>query len=96
LEKSAGAFTNSGSMSGDKGVTVGSPFSFAMRHGTIWIGAGLLPSASKEAARNDPNFLKGYTAALTQSPMRCRGCAAIQAVILQMSLRIVATEGNLE
>lgn len=67
-DKLAGAFTNSGSMNGDKGVAVGSLFSFAMQHGMIWVGTGLLPSASKEAARNDPNFLGGYAAALAQSP----------------------------
>ncbi|WP_250627463.1 flavodoxin family protein [Pinirhizobacter soli] len=67
-DKLAGAFTNSGSMNGDKGMTVGALFAFAMQHGMIWVGTALLPSAKKSAERNDVNFLGGYAAALAQSP----------------------------
>jgi NAD(P)H dehydrogenase (quinone) len=61
-------FTNSASMNGDKANTMNGLFTLAMQHGGIWVGLGILPSSSKAAARNDPNYLGAYAGALVQSP----------------------------
>jgi NAD(P)H dehydrogenase (quinone) len=39
-----------------------------MQHGMIWAGAGMMPSNTKAATRNDLNFVGGFTGLLTQSP----------------------------
>ncbi len=66
--KVAGAFTNSGSMNGDKGSTIAYLITLAMQHGMIYVGTGQMPSSKKAADRNDPNFLGGFSGALSQSP----------------------------
>ena len=67
-DKIAAGFTNSSSINGDKGQTVDYFFTLAMQHSMAWIGLGLLPSSTKSASRNDPNWLGGFAGALAQSP----------------------------
>ena len=66
--KIAGGFTNSASMNGDKLNTLVQFAVFAAQHGMIWVGAGLPPSNSSSAQRNEPNFLGSYLGAMAQSP----------------------------
>jgi NAD(P)H dehydrogenase (quinone) len=61
-------FTHSASMSGDKLSTLTYLFTLAMQHGGVWVGQGLLPSSSKTAQRNDPNFLGAYSGLMAQTP----------------------------
>ncbi|ANM30653.1 hypothetical protein ABI59_15320 [Acidobacteria bacterium Mor1] len=49
-DKIGGGFTNSGSLSGDKLNTLTGLFLFAMQHGMIWVGLGMLPSANDRVA----------------------------------------------
>ena len=67
-DKIAAGFTHSASQGGDKFNTVTQLFTFAMQHGMIWTGLGLLPgnNASKGSV-NDLNRLGSSTGALTQS-----------------------------
>ena len=67
-DKIASGFTHSASQGGDKFNTVTQLFTFAMQHGMIWTGLGLLPgnNASKGSV-NDLNRLGSSTGALTQS-----------------------------
>lgn len=67
-DKLAGGFTNSASMNGDKLATLNYLVTFAMQHGMVWVGTGLLPSSSKAAQRNDVNFMGSFTGAMAQSP----------------------------
>jgi NAD(P)H dehydrogenase (quinone) len=67
-EKIAAGFTNSGSMNGDKGITMSFLIAFAMQHGMAWVGTGLMPSASKSAQRNDVNYLGSSSGLYAQSP----------------------------
>lgn len=67
-DKLAGGFTNSASMNGDKGSTLQSMVTLASQHGMLWVSLGVLPSNSKAAERNDPNFLGGSVGVLAQSP----------------------------
>jgi NAD(P)H dehydrogenase (quinone) len=55
-------------MSGDKMSTLNYLFTLAMQHGGIWVSQGVLPSNSKAAQRNDPNYLGSYSGATAQSP----------------------------
>ncbi len=66
-DKVAAGFTNSASMNGDKDSTIHYLFTFAMQHGMIWVGNGLLPSSTKAATRSDINWLGGFSGALAQS-----------------------------
>ena len=61
-------FTNSASMNGDKLSTLHYLFTLAMQHGGVWIGNDVMPSNSKAAQRNDPNFLGSFSGAMAQSP----------------------------
>ena len=67
-DKIAAGFTHSASQGGDKFNTVTQLFTFAMQHGMIWTGLGLLPgnNASKGSVK-DMNRLGSSTGALTQS-----------------------------
>lgn len=51
-DKIAGAFTNSSSFSGDKVNTLVGLTIFAMQHGMIYVGLGMLPSANDPEAMN--------------------------------------------
>jgi NAD(P)H dehydrogenase (quinone) len=61
-------FTNSASMNGDKASTLAYLFTLSMQHSGIWVGAGMMPSNSKAAQRNDVNFLGSFPGLITQSP----------------------------
>ena len=63
-----GGFTNSASLNGDKQSTLNYLCTLAMQHGGVWVGLGMLPSNSKAAQRNDPNFLGSSSGAMAQSP----------------------------
>ena len=67
-DKLFAGFTNSAAMNGDKLSTLSYMFTLAMQHGGLWVGLGVLPSSSKAATRNDPNFLGSYSGAIAQSP----------------------------
>ncbi|MDB5884320.1 MAG: putative flavodoxin [Polaromonas sp.] len=67
-DKLFAGFTNSAATNGDKSSTLNYLFTLAMQHGGIWVSQGILPSSSKAAQRNDPNFLGSYSGAMAQSP----------------------------
>jgi NAD(P)H dehydrogenase (quinone) len=67
-DKVAAGFTNSASINGDKQSTLQYLFTFAMQHGMLWVGTGLMPSNSKSAQRNDINWLGSFSGAMAQSP----------------------------
>ncbi|MDQ6881301.1 MAG: flavodoxin family protein [Pseudomonadota bacterium] len=67
-DKLFAGFTNSAAMNGDKASTLTYMFTLAMQHGGLWVGLGILPSSTKGAARNDPNYLGSYSGAIAQSP----------------------------
>ena len=67
-DKIAAGFTHSASQGGDKFNTVTQLFTFAMQHGMIWSGLGLLPgNNSSTGSVHDLNRLGSSTGALTQS-----------------------------
>lgn len=67
-DKIAAGFTHSGSQNGDKFNTVTQLFTFAMQHGMIWSGLGLMPgNNTSKGSVNDLNRLGGFSGALTQS-----------------------------
>jgi NAD(P)H dehydrogenase (quinone) len=67
-DKLAAGFTNSGSQSGDKLSTLTQLFVFAMQHGMLWVGLGLLPgNNSSTASVNDLNRLGSFMGAMAQS-----------------------------
>jgi NAD(P)H dehydrogenase (quinone) len=68
-DKIAAGFTNSGGINGDKFSTVAYLNTFAMQHGMIWIGTGMLPASQKASVRDDINWLGGFSGALAQSPV---------------------------
>lgn len=53
--KLAVGFTNSAMINGDKAMTVAWLSHFAMQHGMLWVGLGVLPSNTLAAQRNDIN-----------------------------------------
>jgi NAD(P)H dehydrogenase (quinone) len=67
-DKIAAGFTNSAGMSGDKQGTLLTLFTLAMQHGMIWVSQGLMPSNTRAAKREDPNYLVSYSGAMAQSP----------------------------
>jgi len=67
-DKVAAGFTHSGSQNGDKFNTITQLFTFAMQHGMVWTGLGLLPgNNTSKGSVNDLNRLGGFGGALTQS-----------------------------
>ncbi len=67
-DKLFAGFTNSASMNGDKQSTLQYLMTLALQHGGLWVGLGQLPSNTKAAQRNDPNYLGSYAGAVAQSP----------------------------
>jgi len=67
-DKVAAGFTNSAGMSGDKQGTLMTLFTLAMQHSMVWVSQGLMPSNTKAARRDDPNYLVSYSGAMAQSP----------------------------
>lgn len=66
--KLAAGFTNSGSMNGDKASTLSWFVTFAMQHGMVWAGSGMMPANTKAAQRDDVNYLGAFTGLMAQSP----------------------------
>ena len=67
-DKVFAGFTNSASMNGDKHATLQYLFALAMQHGGVWVGTGMMPSNSKAAKRDDPNWIGSFSGAMAQSP----------------------------
>jgi multimeric flavodoxin WrbA len=67
-DKVFAGFTNSASMNGDKHSTLHYFITLAMQHGGVWVGQTQMPSNTKAAQRNDPNYLGSYAGAMAQSP----------------------------
>ena len=67
-DKVFAGFTNSATMNGDKGETIGYFMTLAAQHGGLWVSLGIMPSNSKAAGRNDPNYVGGYAGALATTP----------------------------
>ncbi len=67
-DKIAAGFTNSGSQSGDKLNTLVELMLFAMQHGMVWIGLGLMPgNNTSTGSPEDLNRLGSYVGAMAQS-----------------------------
>lgn len=66
--KIAAGFTNSASMNGDKHSTLHYLITLAMQHSMLWVGTGLMPANSKNAQRNDINYLASFAGLMAQSP----------------------------
>jgi multimeric flavodoxin WrbA len=67
-DKLAAGFTNSAGHSGDKLNTLQQFSLFAMQHGMIWIGLGLLPgNHTSSGSPEDLNRLAGFLGAMAQS-----------------------------
>ena len=67
-DKIAAGFTNSAGASGDKLATLQQLSLFAMQHGMIWVGLGLLPgNITSNGSEEDLNRLAGFLGAMAQS-----------------------------
>jgi NAD(P)H dehydrogenase (quinone) len=67
-DKIAAGFTNSAGYNGDKLATLQALSLFAMQHGMVWIGLGLLPgNSSSTGTPEDLNRLAGFLGAMAQS-----------------------------
>lgn len=67
-DKIAAGFTNSASMNGDKQSTLQYLFTVSMQHSMVWVGAGMMPSNSKAATRNDVNYVASFSGAMASTP----------------------------
>lgn len=67
-DKIFGGFTNSGSMNGDKQMTILQMQALAAQHGGLWVSLGLMPSNTKAATHNDINYMGSFGGAMVQSP----------------------------
>jgi NAD(P)H dehydrogenase (quinone) len=66
--KLAAGFTNSASMNGDKLSTLHYFFTLSQQHSMLWAGAGMMPSNSKAATRNDINYVASFAGLMTATP----------------------------
>jgi NAD(P)H dehydrogenase (quinone) len=67
-DKLAAGFTNSAGMNGDKLATLQQFSLFAMQHGMVWVGLGLLPgNHTSDGSPDDLNRLAGFIGAMAQS-----------------------------
>ena len=67
-DKLAAGFTNSAGANGDKLSTLQQFALFAMQHGMVWVGLGLLPgNHSSKGSPEDLNRLAGFLGAMAQS-----------------------------
>ena len=67
-DKLFAGFTNSASINGDKHSTLHYMMTLAMQHSGLWVSAGMMPSNSKAATRNDPNYLGAYAGLMAATP----------------------------
>lgn len=67
-DKLAAGFTNSAGANGDKLATLQQLALFAMQHGMVWIGLGLLPgNITSNGSDDELNRLAGFLGAMAQS-----------------------------
>jgi NAD(P)H dehydrogenase (quinone) len=66
-DKIAAGFTNSASLNGDKHSTLHYLITLAMQHSMSWVGTGLMPANTKDAQRNDINYLGSFGGLMAQS-----------------------------
>jgi multimeric flavodoxin WrbA len=67
-DKLAAGFTNSAGYNGDKLATLQQLALFAMQHGMVWVGLGLLPgNHTSKGSPEDLNRLAGFLGAMAQS-----------------------------
>lgn len=67
-DKLAAGFTNSAGYNGDKLATLQQLSLFAMQHGMVWVGLGLLPgNHTSKGSPEDLNRLAGFLGAMAQS-----------------------------
>ncbi|TBR44931.1 flavodoxin family protein [Marinomonas agarivorans] len=67
-DKVFGGFTNSGSLNGDKQVTLSYLQTLAGQHGGLWVSLGLLPANKADSTREEVNNLGASGGVLVQSP----------------------------
>lgn len=67
-DKLAAGFVNSGAINGDKFNTMAYFWTLAMQHGMVWVSLGAIPASTKEAKRDDINWLGSFHGAYAQSP----------------------------
>lgn len=67
-DKLFAGFTNSATMNGDKLSTLHYLFTFAMQHGGLWVGTGIMPSNALAATRNDINYVGSFSGLMATSP----------------------------
>ncbi len=66
--KLAAGFTNSASLYGDKGSTLQYLNTFALQHGMLWVGSGMMPANTKASTRADINNLGVAGGLMTATP----------------------------
>lgn len=66
--KVAGGLTNSASMNGDKHSTLHYFFTLASQHGMLWANMGMKTANSKDAQRDDINYVGAFVGLMAQSP----------------------------
>lgn len=66
--KLAGGFTNSASMNGDKHSTLHYFITLSMQHGMMWAGMGMKAANTKDAKRDDINYVGAFSGLMAQSP----------------------------
>jgi len=66
-DKLAAGFTNSGSLNGDKLISLMELAIFAAQHSMIWVSLGLLPANNSKSQRNDLNRMGAFLGAMSQS-----------------------------
>ncbi|CAG9001709.1 MAG: Flavodoxin FldP [Candidatus Celerinatantimonas neptuna] len=67
-DKFFGGFSVSGSLNGDKQMTLAYLQTLAGQHGGLWVSLGMLPSNTLAATRDDLNNLGGSGGVLVQAP----------------------------
>jgi multimeric flavodoxin WrbA len=67
-DKIFGGFTNSGSVNGDKQVTLIYLQTLALQHGGLWVGLGILPASAKANTRDDINWLGAFGGLFGRTP----------------------------
>lgn len=66
--KLAAGFTNSAGMNGDKLATLHALFTLSQQHGMLWVGTGMMPSNTKDSARDDINYLASFAGLMATTP----------------------------
>ncbi|MDR2639711.1 MAG: NAD(P)H-dependent oxidoreductase [Helicobacteraceae bacterium] len=67
-DKVFGGFTNSGSVNGDKQVTLIYLQTLALQHGGLWVSLGILPASAKTNTREDINWLGAFGGLFGRTP----------------------------